>query len=447
MNVPEHLFPSEPLIHVGIMASTELRFILKGSYSLNGKRVAQGEHLATNTQGMISCFGLTENQPIELLPESPGCTFVLKEVSIGIGFHWEQKEDQEFEGALRLQLENNKVRAVNVIALERYLISVISSEMSAMNDQNLLNAHAIVSRSWLLSQLAEKDEKDHFVSVSETRTNGILEITRWYDRENHDSFDVCADDHCQRYQGITKVISEKAKQAINQTRGQVLTYKGSICDARFSKCCGGQSEDFENVWQPVNVPYLRSIPDNQNFSKVLNFRKVGAFRKVSHSEEAFCNTNDAEVLRQVLINYDQETSNFFSWIVEYDQETLSSLIEKKSGLQFGRIIEMQPLERGKSGRMIRLKIVGEKQTVIVGKELEIRKWLSETHLYSAAFTIEKIMSPNEMVPKKFIFHGSGWGHGVGMCQIGAAVMSQKGYPAKEILSHYFKGTTIKKAYR
>jgi len=443
MKAPEYLLPTEPLIHAGIMVSAELHFVLKGSFTDQGMRVPEGEHIATIFQGRVSCFGRTDDKPIELLPENQESTFILKDVSIGIGFHWEQKEDQEFEGALLLQHENNQVRAVNIIPLERYLISVISSEMSAMNDQNLLNAHAIVSRSWLLAQLAQKGKKENFISSSETVTNGILEITRWYDRENHDAFDVCADDHCQRYQGITKVISKRAKQAVDQTRGLALTYKGTICDARFSKCCGGRSEDFGKVWQPVKIPYLRSIQDNSNFSPALSFSKVLNFRKV---DDSFCKTNDPEVLRQVLIDFDQKTSNFYRWTIEYDQETLSSLIEKKSGLSFGRIYTLEPLERGKSGRIIRLKIIGEKLTVIIGKELEIRKWLSETHLYSSAFTIESLAKPGNHFPEKFILHGSGWGHGVGMCQIGAAVMSQKGFTPKEILSHYFKGTALTRIY-
>ncbi|NLU39646.1 MAG: SpoIID/LytB domain-containing protein [Bacteroidales bacterium] len=407
---------SEPLIRVGIMAAASVDFELKGSFRSGNKLVASGEY-TVSSQELIAGKIVYE-------PQNSQSTFCLKKVTIGIGFHWEQAENQEFEGALILQYENGLVRAVNAVPLENYLKSVISSEMSAMNDLNLLNAHAVVSRSWLLAQLQNRQAVD---VPSFTQTDS--EIKKWYDREDHVSFDVCADDHCQRYQGITKVISENALQAVENTRGVVLVYEDKICDARFSKCCGGMSEDFENVWQPVHVPYLVAVKDID-----------------SSSGEVFCNTSDPEILRQVLIDFDQSTVNFYRWRVKYTQNQLSEIIARKSGIDFGEIIDLQPIERGKSGRINRLKIIGTKRELIVGKELEIRKWLSDSHLYSSAFEVEKVIDDTTTVPHQFILHGSGWGHGVGMCQIGAAVMSRKGYSFEAILNHYFTGAKLEKIY-
>jgi SpoIID/LytB domain protein len=413
----QNIITSEPIIRVGIMAAPTIQFELKGQFMLNGSsEVAPGLYTLTSEEIYKSVHSYK--------PLTPNSTFILKNVTIGIGFHWEQQENQEFEGGLTLQYENGLVRAVNEVPLESYLKSVISSEMSAMNDQNLLNAHAIVSRSWLLSQIQNK-LKPKIPSFTQTEN----EITKWYDREDHNDFDVCADDHCQRYQGVTKVISENAQRSIEATRGQVLVYKGEICDARFSKCCGGMSEDFENVWQPVHVPYLVAVQDC-----------------LDAISDFFCNTTDPEILGQVLIDFDRATTNFYRWKVAYTQQKLSALINKKSGIDFGEIVDLVPIDRGKSGRIIRLKIVGSKQELIVGKELEIRKWLSESHLYSSAFTVEKVIEEGSNLPNQFILHGSGWGHGVGMCQIGAAVMSQKGFSSTEILEHYFKGAQIETFY-
>jgi stage II sporulation protein D len=465
--------PNEPMIRVGIIAATTIRFELKGDFQLNGESVLPDTYTATIKNNIIHCtnecrdkacdvgdkaydFGdkaclvSTDNQ-IKLIPTNPSSTFILKNVTIGIGFHWERKEDQEFEGNLTLQVEGDKIRAVNIVPLESYLRSVISSEMSAMNDPNLLNAHAIVSRSWLLAQLQKKGiskiTTDRQASANPIVRNNdtVTEIVKWYDREDHDTFDVCADDHCQRYQGITKVISENATKAIEATRGKVLLYDDAICDARFSKCCGGISEDFENVWQPVKVPYLVAVRDIE--PKM--FQKPGRFENdsfITSIPKAFCNTNDPEILSQVLIDFDRATTNFYRWEVEYSQDYISTLIARKSGMEFGDIIDLIPMKRGNSGRIIRLKIIGSKKEVIVGRELEIRKWLSESHLYSSAFVVEKIYDNGKIVPSKFIFRGAGWGHGVGMCQIGAAVMSRQGYSPAQILEHYYKGASIKKIY-
>jgi stage II sporulation protein D len=433
---------TEPVIRVGILTAPTIEFELKGNFMLNHETVAPGNYTITVND--------IEDFPLAYQASTSASTFILKNVTIGIGFHWEQKENQEFEGGLTFQFEDGKVRAVNEIPLESYLKSVISSEMSAMNDGNLLNAHAIVSRSWLLAQVQNRSESRtaadcHASSNVTAHNNGTSnEIIHWYDREDHDTFDVCADDHCQRYQGITKVISDNARRAIEATRGQVLMYNGKICDARFSKCCGGITEDFENVWQPVKVQYLVAVKDF-NTDRVDN--PVGVTDDYfTTSPEAFCNTSDPEVLRQVLIDFDRSTTNFYRWTVEYTRQEISGLLAKKSGTDFGEIVDMVPLERGNSGRIIRLKIIGTKRTIIVGKELEIRKWLSESHLYSSAFMVEKVMDAGSSIPSKFILHGAGWGHGVGMCQIGAAVMSREGFTSAEILKHYFKGTKIEKIY-
>ena len=433
---------SEPIIRVGILAADSIEFELKGNFLLDSEIVVTGNYII-NMNDVTSL-------PRIYKPLTSASTFILKKVVIGIGFHWEQKEDQEFEGGLTLQVENGMIRAINEVPLESYLKSVISSEMSAMNDLNLLRAHAIVSRSWLLAQIQNKKKKEtatdcHTFANTKVRNDGVFnEIIKWYDREDHDTFDVCADDHCQRYQGITKVISENAKKAIEDTRGQVLIYENEICDARFSKCCGGISENFENVWQPVKVPYLVAVRDFKPVRVDKPFRLTDEY--YISSPEAFCNTKDPQILSQVLIDFDQSTTNFYRWKVEYKQAEISSLITKKSGFDFGEIIDLIPLERGNSGRIIRLKIVGTKKEVIVGKELEIRKWLSESHMYSSAFIVKKSFEEDIKTPSKFTLHGAGWGHGVGMCQIGAAVMSREGYTPAQILEHYFKGAVVEKIY-
>ncbi len=441
------ILDSEPSVNVGIALYTSLKFELKGTFLLNEKPVKPGLYEATIESGLISTSFSTGSKAINLKPESNHSTFVLKKVTIGIGFHWEKHEDQEFEGELILQPENGKIRAVNRVLLETYLESVISSEMSAMNDPGLLQTHAIVSRSWLLAQIIKPDEsKQAQKSGSHGKTNErgeVDEIIRWYDREDHTTFDVCADDHCQRYQGITKVVSENAKKAVEATRGRVLVFNNEICDARFSKCCGGISEDFGKVWQPVHVPYLtavRDLPGNELPSD------TDAEDFILSSPGSFCKTNDAEVLKQVLVDFDRSTHDFYRWKVKYTQAEIGELIKRKSGFDFGKIQNLVPLERGKSGRIIRLKIIGTKRTMVVGKELEIRKWLSESHLYSSAFVVERLFEDDSDRPSHFILHGAGWGHGVGMCQIGAAVMCREGYQSDEVLRHYYPGAKVAIVY-
>ena len=359
-------------------------------------------------------------------------TFTLDNVRIGIGFHWDQHRRFTYEGQLldRLNAENGDLWAVNRIPVERYLLSVISSEMSATSSLQLLKAHAVVSRSWLMRQIRMKSPLyiNNVYKESPTDDNEVKadEIIRWYDSHSHLSFDVCADDHCQRYQGISPKMNPVVAQAIEETRGEVLVYDGEVCDARFSKCCGGVTEEYKYCWENLEVPYLQSVPDT---------REDGT---------AFCNTHDKDILRQVLNDYDQTTADFYEWDVEYTQSQLSELLERKLHLGIGTVESMEALERGKSGRISRLKIVGSRRTVVIGKELEIRKGLSETHLYSSAFSI--VVAYDDNGSKLFRLHGRGWGHGVGMCQIGAAVMGAEGYDYKTILSHYYKNAQIKKIW-
>lgn len=388
-------------------------------------------------------FKKLEFKPLEI---EDSC-FDLYNVSIGKDFHWERTEKQSFEGNLIIMVEETMLTAINQVPLESYLTSVISSEMSAKASEELLKAHAVISRSWLLSQLQQKGK--NFVKVQGFIENEKEHI-KWYDREDHQNFDVCADDHCQRYQGITKASTLKVIKAIEATRGQVLCYDEEICDARFSKCCGGMMEEFQNCWQDSPKPYLLGIADN--FGSVVKEKTVennkipdlrdeeNANKYISGSPEAFCNTKDKRILEQVLNNYDQETTDFFRWQVKYSKEEISKLIKKKSGLDFGTILELNPLQRGISGRIIKLEIVGEKRTLIIGKELEIRKWLSPTHLYSSAFVVEKIND-------EFVLNGAGWGHGVGLCQIGAAVMGEKGFDYNEILNHYYPNAELVILYK
>ncbi|MGN0207379.1 MAG: SpoIID/LytB domain-containing protein, partial [Muribaculaceae bacterium] len=373
--------------------------------------------------------------------------FELKDVTIGVNFHWERKENQKFRGALSLIVENNRVTAINVLSVEEYLLSVISSEMSATASLELLKAHAVISRSWLLAQIEKNKniikENTHYCACHQDEN----ELIKWYDREDHVNFDVCADDHCQRYQGITRASTQTVREAIKATWGQVLTYEGKLCDARFSKCCGGVYEEFENCWEPVHYPYLVARRDSEH---PLDFPDLtveeNAKKWILSSPQAFCNTTDAEILSQVLNNYDQETADFYRWKVEYSQEELSALIKNRSGIDYGEILDLVPVERGKSGRLVRMKIVGTKKQLTIGKELEIRRTLSPSHLYSSAFIVDKQDVNAAGVPQKFVLTGAGWGHGVGLCQIGAAVMGAKGYNYKEILLHYFIDANISTLY-
>ena len=563
----------EPKLSVGIMFESKIDFSLLNAYLCNGKEFF-GNQTVEFCDGKIHWNGSFHDELVFTPQQEETDSFELFNVTIGINFHWERKENQRFKGALKIIVENGKLTAINVISVEEYLTSVISSEMSATASLELLKAHAVISRSWVLapkynrpapqppkggvksaypplySRLKElalinrhnptdaenflwenlkgknidgyKFRRQHiiddcivdFVCLSkklvvevdgkyhnepdvqeydklrtqllnkhgyeiirftneevlfdiENTLNQIkLELRTktppsggwgagrsggagllWYERDAHTNFDVCADDHCQRYQGITRASTEIVKQAIVETYGQVLIYDNKICDARFSKCCGGVFEEFQNCWDDVYHPYLRKTRDYKSDTFLPDLTVENEAQNwIRTSPDAFCNTRDKQILSQVLNNYDQETTDFYRWKVEYSQEELSALILKRSGVDYGEIIDLIPIERGTSGRLVQLKIVGTKQTRIIGKELEIRRTLSESHLYSSAFVVDREFSEGSEIPSKFILTGSGWGHGVGLCQIGAAVMGEEGHSYEKILLHYYIGAKIEKWY-
>ena len=432
-----------PTIEVGILFSPVIRFQLNGNYTQAGtNRKYNGRYTLSRANGRYLLKSPEAVQevtlPLLLIPDDYGqCDFDLTDVVIGINFHWERTESQKFKGTLKLIDETQHLTAIDILSLEDYLLSVISSEMSASSPVELLKAHAVISRSWLLAQKAKANEiKGDYHSCLSTEDTYL----RWYDREDHVHFDVCADDHCQRYQGISKAYTPEVSRAMHATCGEVLTYAGKICDARFSKCCGGVTERFENTWEPVPHPYLDRVYDFVPPGTDYDLTDEEQARQwILSSPPAFCNTDDKTELQAVLNDYDQETRHFFRWQTTYTTEELSELIYKRSGVDFGTILALDPLERGVSGRIVRLRITGSKKTLEIGKELVIRKFLSESHLYSSAFIVEKHDGG-------FTFHGAGWGHGVGLCQIGAAVMASKGYTYRQILAHYFKDSQIEKIY-
>lgn len=445
--------PNIPVIDVGIHTRQEIHFVLHGDFSsseisgtLSGACVAHpdGNIIVIESEGVL----LGTARELTIAPKDNECFFTLNDVTIGVQFHWQRKEDQRFVGGLKLVRSGDAVAAINVVNIEEYLTSVISSEMSADCSLDLLKAHAVTSRSWLLAQL----EKSRGLKTKSARYQTLFETeserTRWYDREDHDLFDVCADDHCQRYQGITKAYTSSVKQSVQETNGTVVMHDGKICDARFSKSCGGVAELFENVWEPQHHPYLVAVIDTptETTDVALDFsREANAEKWIRNSPPAFCNTSDMKILSQVLLKYDQETTDFFRWKVEYTQNELAEIICRRTGVDFGQILDLIPVERGKSARLMKLRIVGTKKTLTIGKELEIRRSLSNSHLYSSAIIIDK-SDVKEGVPSRFVIYGAGWGHGVGLCQIGAAVMGEQGYTYESILSHYFPQTEIKKLY-
>ena len=456
----------EPKVHVGILFEPQIEFILLNPYRINDMEIS-GKQVVTYNEGRILWNGrLYDELLFEPVNEATDA-FELLDVTIGINFHWERKEDQRFLGSLKIIVENKKLTGINVIHVEDYLTSVISSEMSATASLELLKAHAVISRSWLLAIDNSIDNSlRHDSAAPNNAANCQLSTVncqlKWYERDAHTRFDVCADDHCQRYQGITRASTEIVKQAIAATRGQVLTSDGKICDARFSKCCGGAFEEFQYCWEDVKYPYLLKQRDFRIFSSKFNdlsFENTlsgsglpdltdeqEAETWIRTSPPAFCNTTDKKVLSQVLNNYDQETTDFYRWKVVYTQEELSALILKRSGIDYGQIIDLVPIARGTSGRLWKLKIIGTKKTLTIGKELEIRRTLSTSHLYSSAFVVDKEDVSPEGIPARFILTGAGWGHGVGLCQIGAAVMGEQGYKYDAILLHYYIGANIEKLY-
>ena len=440
----------EPKVEVGILFEPQIEFILLTPYHTSGKEVC-GKQVVTYNEGRILWNG---RQYDELLfePLEETAAFELLDVTIGINFHWERKEDQRFSGSLKIIVENGKLTGINVIHIEDYLTSVISSEMSATASLELLKAHAVISRSWLLAQIRKNKEITEAHTGYSAFTQTDEELIRWYDREDHTHFDVCADDHCQRYQGITRASTPQAIEAVIATRGEVLMYAGTICDTRFSKCCGGAFEEFQNCWENIKHPYLIRQRDSKTEKQLPDLTiEAEADKWIRTSPVAFCNTQDKKILSQVLNNYDQETADFYRWKVSYSQQELSELIHQRSGIDFGQIIDLIPVERGTSGRLVRLKIVGTLRTLIIGKELEIRRTLSTSHLYSSAFVVDKEYEEKghkeDKIPSRFILTGAGWGHGVGLCQIGAAVMGEQGYKYEEILSHYYPGSTLEKQYQ
>ena len=435
----------EPKVQVGILSEPQIEFILLNSYHIKGKEIA-GRQVVTYVDGQIRWQGHLYDELLFEPMHEESDAFELLNVTIGINFHWERKEDQRFMGALKIIVENEKLTGINVIHVEDYLTSVISSEMSATASLELLKAHAVISRCWLLAQIHKNKAITASQSLYSAFTQTGQELIRWYDREDHTHFDVCADDHCQRYQGITRASTEMVRQAIAATRGQVLMWEGNICDARFSKCCGGAFEEFQYCWEGIKHPYLSKQRDSKTGSGLPDLRvESEADQWIRTSPEAFCNTKDKKILSQVLNNYDQETTDFYRWKIEYKQDELSELILKRSGIDYGQILDLIPVERGTSGRLVKLKIRGSKRTMTIGKELEIRRTLSTSHLYSSAFVIDKADIVDD-VPGRFILTGAGWGHGVGLCQIGAAVMGEQGYPYDTILLHYYIGATIDKLY-
>ncbi len=411
------------VISVGIMSEKNVELELHGDYMLDGEVVT----------GAVSLSAKNVKEKMIFQPTSNDCAAEVKDVTIGVNFHWERKENQKFLGTITILPHDGELIVINTLSVEDYLASVISSEMSATSMIELLKAHAVISRSWVLAQIENKAGKEPQECI-ETAERRI----RWYGHDDHDLFDVCADDHCQRYQGITRQTTKLAQEAVDATRGEVLRCEGQLCDTRFSKCCGGVFEQYEYCWEDEHYPYLVARRDSAQPMDFPDLRNEEEARRWILSEpEAFCNTQDKEVLSQVLNGYDQETADFYRWKVEYTTEQLSELVARRSGIDFGTIIDLIPLERGTSGRISLLKVVGSKRTMEIGKELEIRRILSESHLYSSAFVVEKTKAGFRLI-------GAGWGHGVGLCQIGAAMMAQKGYDYKQILLHYYPGSEIVK---
>jgi peptidoglycan hydrolase-like amidase len=440
----------QPRITVGIMdRQAEINGYLHGDFSEKGFGPVSGRICAKAMSGTIV---LTDKAHFEIgrlpsirLTATEGSTFELYRVTIGTRFHWERKENQTFLGNLILwPRQDGTIAAINEIPLEDYLKSVISSEMNAAAPVEFLKVHAILSRSWLLAALNRKKKAKNASRSVQPIPEENEEVIRWYDREDHDLFDVCADDHCQRYQGTQKIVSSRAEEAVRKTLGRVLTYHNEICDARYSKACGGFTEDFDTAWEDRRVPYLKSISDSPVPHPPIGTEEEAA-RWILSSPEAYCHTGDESLLEKILPAFDRETKDFFRWTIAYPREELEEILREKSGFDFGDLQEITSLRRGPSGRIRRLKIVGSKKSLAVGKELEIRRWLSRSHLYSSAFLV-KVKKDSRGKAERFIFHGAGWGHGVGLCQIGAAVMAARGFSAEEILKHYFRGVEIRKIY-
>jgi len=438
LNIYRQVTQQQPKIRVGIMAAKEIRFCLNDSFT-DGRAIYEGEMKINANGGKLNWNGILVDS-LTLKPSEHGSTFTLHDVTIGIGFHWERNEEQTFSGQLKFIVENGLVRAINILPVEDYLTSVISSEMKPTATKEFLKAHAVISRSWVLAQLRSPY---HNADAATPVTNDHIlnRIIKWYDHDQHTLFDVCADDHCQRYQGRTRIISAAAEAAVKDTFGQTLVHEGHLCDARFSKCCGGITEEFETCWQDEHKPYLVALRDSSINEGALPDLTVeeNAREWILSEPKSFCNSADGNILSESLNGYDLETPDYYRWKVEYTTQQISDIFRRKSGLDIGDIVDMRPVKRGPSGRIYELEIEGTKSTVTIGKELEIRRTLSESHLFSSAFVVEKTQDG-------FTLKGAGWGHGVGLCQIGAAVMAAKGYTYREILQHYYPHTTLGRFY-
>jgi len=444
---------NEPQVNVGILSANSVRFALSGTYSTSAGDKATGtQEVKISESGLSLIWGDNSYTSLEFTPTSPtGDSFELEGVTIGVNFHWERHENQRFRGSLLLKPNDGKVTAINVVGIEEYLVSVISSEMSSTSSLPLLRAHAVISRSWVLAQIENRGKKKPTKAYPDNKPNRygtqIPAIVRYWDHEDHREFDVCADDHCQRYQGITRVSTSAATAAVADTNGEVLTYEGKLCDARFSKCCGGVLEKFENCWDDIKHPYLKPRRDNADELRYPDLTvEDNAKAWIMGNPASFCNTTDPHILSQVLNNYDRETSDFYRWTVTLSRDKIKSLVNSRLETDLGDITDLIPLARGTSGRIYRLLIAGTTGKIEIGKELMIRRVLSDTHLYSSAFVVERNNINSDGIPDSFTLHGAGWGHGVGLCQIGAAIMGANGYRYDEILSHYYPGSTITKLY-
>ena len=449
----------EPTLAVGLLPSVEqAELVLRGGFeAVWGDRrrdlpgdvelvaAADGPGLNLETAGgQFIAYGAD----VELRPTCPEASFELRGMTVGVKFHWEHTEDLRFAGSVMLIARGGRIHVINEVPLEQYLVSVISSEMSAACPPALLRAHAVISRSWLLAQLQGKGDAPTpppWMEPPEPRAGDRVRIWRWYDREDHADFDVCADDHCQRYQGITRAFSQEASAAVQATRGLVLTSDDAVCDARFSKCCGGITELFSNAWGEVDLPYLQAFVDGEADVGFPLADEEAAAAFLLGSPDVYCNAADPDLLARLLPDIDHGTEDFFRWTTTISQGELRELIERKAGLDVGPIRGMRPLRRGPSGRLVELEILGDLHELVLGKELEIRRVLSTTHLYSSAFVVEP-EGELDGVPDRFVLRGGGWGHGVGLCQIGAAVMADRGFEFQAILAHYYRGAELSSLY-
>ena len=446
---------TEPIITVGLMTGADSSgVVLAGAFeTAKGEDMPEGRYIIRRVGSAVRAEGSTTVEAPSLSLRARNfetCRATLDEVAIGIDFHWQRRESQSFQGSLTFAAGSDGLTIVNELPLESYLVSVISSEMSPSCPAELLRAHAIVSRSWLLAQLSQvPGVSGTFQSAQPGASVEDVEIIRWYGRESHSGFDVCADDHCQRYQGISKAFKRAAFDAVESTRGIALIWGDEVCDARYSKSCGGMTEVYRAAWDDKDVPYLRAVYDGPGrptgFGMPLTDR-ANAEAWITSSPPAYCNATSGELLSRILPGFDQETRDFYRWEILYSQEEISEILVRRMAIDFGRVKALRPLARGESGRITRLEITGEKRSLNIGKELEIRRALSRSHLYSSAFVVRTEGGSANGYPDHFRLTGAGWGHGVGLCQIGAAVMAELGHSHKEILDHYFRGSELRKLY-